>query len=69
MIMKLIADRWQYFSHRWNLFDMFIVITADIGMYITMTSEGKTHQKNTVTIFRILRILRVVRLLSKFENI
>ena len=32
MIFKLIADKFNYFKHKWNLFDMFIVISGDIGL-------------------------------------
>lgn len=68
MIFKLIADQLNYFKQKWNLFDMFIVVSGDIGLALNFMSNAR-NQKNTVTIFRILRILRVVRLLQKFENI
>jgi hypothetical protein len=38
MVFKLIANGLEYFNESWNLFDMFIVITADIGMIMSIGS-------------------------------
>ena len=38
MIVKLISDGYSYFFNMWNLFDMFIVITADIGIVLDLMS-------------------------------
>lgn len=38
MVLKLIADGSGYFKQNWNLFDMFIVITADIGFVMSIGS-------------------------------
>lgn len=38
MIFKLIADKLNYFKHKWNLFDMFIVISGDIGLIMAIGS-------------------------------
>lgn len=40
MIFKLIADKLDYFKHNWNLFDMFIVITGDIGLIMAIGSKA-----------------------------
>jgi hypothetical protein len=40
MIFKLISDGTKYFSVGWNLFDMFIVITADISMILQILGTG-----------------------------
>ena len=45
MIMKLIAFENQYFWFAWNLFDMFIVIAADIGIIL---DRSKTHLKKNI---------------------
>ena len=41
MVLKLIADGFEYFKQNWNLFDMFIVITGDIGLIMSI---GSTEQ-------------------------
>lgn len=41
MIFKLIADKLNYFKHKWNLFDMFIVVSGDIGLIMSI---GSTQQ-------------------------
>ena len=68
MFLKLIALGSQYFKSRWNLFDMFIVISADTSICIHMIGSS-SGMKNVITVFRVLRILRIVRLLRRFENI
>ena len=34
MILKIISDGQKYFLNNWNLFDMMVVISADIGMIL-----------------------------------
>ena len=34
MVLKLIAFRKEYFYNNWNLLDMFIVLSADIGFLL-----------------------------------
>ena len=34
MVLKLIAIRKEYFYNNWNLLDMFIVLSADIGFLL-----------------------------------
>jgi hypothetical protein len=41
MVFKLIADKLNYFKHKWNLFDMFIVVSGDIGLIMSI---GSTQQ-------------------------
>jgi hypothetical protein len=68
MILKLIGLKWEYFESNWNLFDMFIVVCADIG--IILDYFGANEKLATVVIvLRALRILRIIRLLRKFNNI
>ena len=68
MFLKLIALKGDYFSSNWNLFDMFIVITADIGLILDTIGTNK-NMSTGVTILRAFRILRIVRLLRTFESI
>ena len=35
MIFKLISDERKYFMNNWNLLDMFIVISADVGLVMS----------------------------------
>ena len=65
MILKLISDGHRYFLDNWNLFDMFIVITADIGIILEMFSVPGNF-KSVSTVFRALRILRIAKLLKEF---
>ena len=68
MILKIIADDYRYFLNNWNLFDMFIVISADIGIILDFYAyEG--NFKSVATVFRALRILRIAKLLKNFENV
>lgn len=68
MFLKLTADGYRYFLDNWNLFDMFIVITADIGIVLDIYNVGGSF-KSVATVFRALRILRIAKLLKEFENI
>lgn len=68
MILKLASDGKRYFLDNWNLFDMFIVITADIGIILEMYSVPGNF-KSVTTVFRALRILRIAKLLKEFKNI
>ena len=68
MILKLVSDGYRYFLDNWNLFDMFIVITADIGIILEMYSVPGNF-KSVSTVFRALRILRIAKLLKEFKNI
>lgn len=68
MILKLIALRKNYFDSGWNLFDMFIVVSADIGLVISLMGYEKSFA-TAVTILRAFRILRIVKLLQKFKSI
>ena len=63
MIMKLIAFENQYFWFAWNLFDMFIVIAADIGIILDIFELSKNFS-TAVTILRAFRIMRIVRILK-----
>jgi hypothetical protein len=68
MFLKLISLKWEYFYSNWNIFDMIIVISADIG--ILMDYLGASARLTTVVIvLRAFRILRIVRLLRKFDSI
>ena len=68
MIIKLCALGNQYFISSWNKFDMFIVITADLGIVLDMLELNKSFQ-SVATILRAFRIVRIVRLLQKFRSI
>lgn len=37
MLLKLFALRLNYFDSGWNLFDMFIVVSADIGIILSLS--------------------------------
>jgi hypothetical protein len=65
MILKIISDGQKYFMNNWNLFDMIIVISADIGMILDFYSVNGSF-KSISTVFRALRILRIARLLKQF---
>jgi voltage-gated sodium channel type II alpha len=62
MILKLLALENQYFWFGWNLFDMFIVISADIGIILDILELSKSFS-TAVTILRAFRIMRIVRIL------
>jgi hypothetical protein len=66
MILKLIALEHQYFWFAWNLFDMFIVIAADIGIILDIFELSKNFS-TAVTILRAFRIMRIVRILEKID--
>lgn len=68
MILKLISDGHRYFLNNWNLFDMFIVLSADIGIVLEFYQLSGNF-KSVSTVFRALRILRIAKLLKEFENI
>ena len=68
MLLKLVSDGKRYFLDNWNLFDMFIVITADIGIILEMF-EVPGNFKSVSTVFRALRIMRIAKLLKEFQNI
>ena len=65
MLLKLISDDYKYFLNQWNLFDMFIVISADIGIILDFYNF-KGSFKSVATVFRALRILRIAKLLKEF---
>ena len=66
MILKLLALENQYFWFGWNLFDMFIVISADIGIILDILELSKSFS-TAVTILRAFRIMRVVRILQNIK--
>jgi len=68
MFLKLIAIRGDYFNSNWNLFDMFIVVSADIGIVLDLAGLNK-NMSTAVTILRAFRIMRIVKLLQKFDSI
>lgn len=70
MVLKLIALRKEYFYNSWNLLDMFIVLSADIGFllqHFELSSGGGSSK--AITILRAFRILRVVKLLQRLQSI
>jgi heme/copper-type cytochrome/quinol oxidase subunit 4 len=62
MFLKLISLKTEYFNSNWNLFDMFIVVSADVGIILDICGLNK-NMSTAVTILRAFRILRIVRLL------
>lgn len=68
MLLKLFAMHGNYFDSGWNLFDMFIVINADIGIVLSFMGLEKSAA-TAVTILRAFRILRIVKLLQKVASI
>lgn len=68
MFSKIYAFRKEYFESGWNLFDMFIVVSADIGLVLSAMGLEKSFS-TAVTILRAFRILRIVKLLQKYESI
>jgi hypothetical protein len=68
MLLKLSSDGHRYFLNNWNLFDMFIVISADLGIILEFYQLSGNF-KSVSTVFRALRILRIAKLLKEFENI
>jgi voltage-gated sodium channel len=68
MFLKLIAVKGDYFNSNWNLFDMFIVLSADIGIVLDLMGLNK-NMSTAVTILRAFRILRIVKLLQKLDSI
>ena len=68
MFLKLASDGHRYFLNNWNLFDMFIVLSADIGIVLEFYQLSGNF-KSVSTVFRALRILRIAKLLKEFENI
>jgi hypothetical protein len=68
MLIKLLALRSQYFKSRWNLLDMFIVISADIGFLIKFL-QISDNSSTVITVLRAFRILRVVKLLQSLTSV
>jgi voltage-gated sodium channel len=68
MVMKLISDDKKYFLNNWNLFDFFVVVSADLGIILDMMNLGGS-MRSVTTVFRALRILRIAKLLKEFKNI
>jgi hypothetical protein len=62
MILKLIGLRKVYFFQLWNIFDMFIVFSSDIGIILD-TIELGTNFSTTLTILRAFRIMRMFKLI------
>ena len=65
MILKLISDDYRYFLNNWNLFDMFIVISADIGIILDFYNF-KGSYKSVATDIRALSIVSIAKLLKEF---
>ena len=63
LILKLISDGFKYFLNNWNLFDFFIVISADVGIMFDLLELNGSF-KSLTTVFRALRILRIAKLLK-----
>ena len=68
MIVKLYALREEYFNITWNLFDMFIVVSADIGVLLEIFGLSKGFS-TMITILRAFRILRIVRVLKRSKEV
>jgi hypothetical protein len=66
MISKLIALEYQYFWFGWNLFDMFIVVSANIGLILDIFGLSKSFS-TAVTILRAFRIMRIVKILKSIQ--
>lgn len=68
MIFKLIGLGQFYFWIYWNLFDMFIVVTTDIGMLMFIYGIEGSYT-STATVFRAFRMMRMFRLIKSSENV
>ena len=68
MLIKLLALRSQYFASKWNLLDMFIVLSADIG-YLIKYLNFSGNSSTVITVLRAFRILRVVKLLQSLTSV
>ena len=68
MFIKLYALREEYFKISANLFDMFIVVSADLGTIVELLGLN-SGLSVAVTILRAFRILRIVRLLKRNKEI
>lgn len=68
MFIKIYALREEYFKISANLFDMFIVISADLGTIVELLGLN-SGLSVAVTILRAFRILRIVRLLKRNKEI
>ena len=68
MIFKLIGLGQFYFWIYWNLFDMFIVVTTDIGMLMFMYGIEGSYT-STATVFRAFRMMRMFRIIKSSENV
>lgn len=62
MVLKLIGLQKVYFLYIWNIFDMFIVISTDVGIIISFLNLGQNFS-TTMTIFRAFRIMRIFKLI------
>lgn len=68
--MKLIAMRLQYFKQPWNLFDLFVVSTSQIILFLKWTDAGnQTIQMIIVRTLRIGRMIKVVKVIKKINVI
>ena len=63
-ILKLIAQRCDYFYDSWNVFDFFVVVAMIIILVITWVGLA-ANLEIFGTILRTLRMLRVFRLVKK----
>jgi hypothetical protein len=68
MILKLLALEHQYFWKGSNCFDMFIVLSADVGIVLDLLEMSKSFS-TAVTILRAFRIMRVMRILNKIQAV
>jgi len=57
-----------FFDSPWNLFDIFIVVSSNIGMIIE-TFFSELQLTNLIVVIRALRIMRVVKLAKGNQNI
>lgn len=68
MFFKLIGLGRIYFNFAWNIFDMFIVISSDLGILLQI-SNIQAQFSSTVTIFRAFRIMRLFKLIRASVHI
>lgn len=62
MVVKLIGLGKMYFHIYWNVFDMLIVISSDVGIVMELLELGQNFS-GTMTIFRAFRIMRMFKLI------
>ena len=60
---KITALSEEYFSNRWNKFDLFIVVSSDSAIILEVLSKAYPHLRNISMLFNTIRILRVFRLI------